>query len=414
MLPPVLEIYVLWHPSDTEGRAIAMAAVEHFHGTPFTGLIGGAVEVLVRSEGWKEGGGSPRPLPMPATPLPNGLGQAQYVAVVPIFGNHLADAVERGVGGWKDYIISIREAQRADPQRVGIFPYRLDPQSTNGTALAEILGGYQAIAAGQCDTNGDTEDAMRWRDLAQALTQFLSGDVRLTAFISHTKRRGHKESADVETLISLVREVIARTHLRDFFDASDIQPGSDWEQELRTKASTSALLALRTDLYPSREWCQREVLLAKQHGMPVMMLDAMGFREERGSFLMDHVPRIAIRTDGGAWSRRDVYRSLDLLVDECLKRALWNCQMKLAKEQPHLAVSWWAPHAPEPVTLVHWLQSSEGSTNAKAADQKLRILHPDPPLGSDERAVLQQILTLAGVSGALDVMTPRQLAARGG
>ena len=51
MLPPVLELYLVWNPSDARARATADEFVDHFHGTAFTGLIGGAVEVLVRSEG---------------------------------------------------------------------------------------------------------------------------------------------------------------------------------------------------------------------------------------------------------------------------------------------------------------------------------------------------------------------------
>lgn len=46
--------------------------------------------------------------------------------------------------------------------------------------------------------------------------------------------------------------------------------------------------------------------------------------------------------------------------------------------------------------------------------QAVRILHPDPPLGPDERNVLEQMLNLTGLPEALDVMTPRQLAGRGG
>ena len=48
MLPPVLEIYVVWHPGDGAGAVTAEDFVQHFHGTPFTGLIGGAVEELLR------------------------------------------------------------------------------------------------------------------------------------------------------------------------------------------------------------------------------------------------------------------------------------------------------------------------------------------------------------------------------
>jgi len=51
MLPPVLEIYVVWHGGDKPAAQIAREIVEHFHGTIFSGLIGGAIEVYVRNTG---------------------------------------------------------------------------------------------------------------------------------------------------------------------------------------------------------------------------------------------------------------------------------------------------------------------------------------------------------------------------
>jgi hypothetical protein len=148
--------------------------------------------------------------------------------------------------------------------------------------------------------------------------------------------------------------------------------------------------------------------------MPVVILDGLGYAEERGSFLMDHVPRTPVRTNGTEWSRRDVYRSLNILVDECLKRALWKRQHELSKDRPDLRIAWWAPHAPEPLTLVNWLEKARASGSLPGNDDALRILHPDPPLGPDEKAVLNQMLSLGGMDNKLDVMTPRQLASRGG
>jgi hypothetical protein len=307
-------------------------------------------------------------------------------------------------------------SQAAHPERIGIFPYRLHPGATGGTVLGTIVGAYQAIAAAPAEEPHDNPMALRCRDLSQGIAQIMSGqpDAHLTAFISHTKRSASGEMGDVNALVALVRNVIASTHLREFFDASDLQPGTDWANVLIGKAATSALLALRTDLYPSREWCQREVLTAKRHGMPVVILDAIGYAEERGSFLMDHVPRAPVRYEAPDWKRRDVYRALNLLVDECLKRVLWKTQRDLAASREGLDVAWWAPHAPEPVTLVQWLEDARSSGQLPEGDRKVRILHPDPPLGRDEKAVLEQMLALSGLGGRLDVMTPRQLAARGG
>lgn len=415
MLPPVLEIFVVWHPQDDKGAQLAEAIFRHFmHGPTFSGVIGGGIQVSLRSSGWEGAGSAPRPIYADGNPAPNGIRPANFVAVVPLLGVELAASVEEDNSSWNRFIVGIRDAQAGTPDRFGVFPYLLSNGATDGTKLGQILGGYQLIGAGKPDADGEDIYSMLCRDLTQGIAQLISPDEmdRLTAFISHTKRHSYSEGEDVDELVALVRQVIGSTRLNDFFDANDLQPGTDWDAELREKSGTSAMLAVRTDLYSSREWCQREVVIAKTQGMPVIMMDAIGHGEERGSFLMDHVPRVAVRKSEGRWQKKDVYRALNLLVDECLKRALWIRQKELAHDRPELDVAWWAPHAPEPLTLSHWINAyvqdeSEG-------DGDIRILHPDPPLGPEEREVLINYARSTRLGRGIDIMTPRQLATRGG
>ena len=161
---------------------------------------------------------------------------------------------------------------------------------------------------------------------------------------------------------------------------------------------------MRTDLYATRTWCQRELLTAKRAGMPVVILDTLSRGEDRGSFLMDHVPRIPGAPDRDAAIRA----ALSRLVDECLKRALWARQRDLAEAEGVVDVAWWAPHAPEPVTMLHWLPT------APEDDEPLLVLHPDPPLGPDEMKVLADLAVTAGIDARLEITTPRGLATRGG
>ena len=127
---------------------------------------------------------------------------------------------------------------------------------------------------------------------------------------------------------------------------------------------------------------------------------------------MDHVPRVAVRKLENCWREQDVYRALNLLVDECLKRALWIRQKGLAQDRPELDVAWWAPHAPEPLTLSHWI---DDYVQQKREDKgALRILHPDPPLGPDELEFLLNYARKTSLGREIDIMTPRQLAMRGG
>lgn len=403
MLPPVLEIYVVWHPEDAGGADAAGEIVRHFHGTSYLGLIGGAVEVFVRSEGWIDREGAPRPLPF-MVPYPNGVAEAEFVAVVPVLGRELVLDLERDSDGdWARYIAAIADARG---ERVQVLPLRLEGVGVEDTHLGELLGGIQEIGV-PSDFVAEELAELRCRDLAQALAQFLTpGSERLRVFLSHTKLPGAQGVATLLALIERTRRLISNTRLGEFFDANTLQGGTDWAEELLREAAHGALLALRTDRYATREWCQKEMITAKRAGVPVVILDALEEGEARGSFLMDHVPRMP----GGATpSDHAILRALNQLVDECMKRALWLRQQELAAGRLGLDVAWWAPHAPEPVTLARWLRA-----NPPLADgSPIRILHPDPPLGPDEREALAELAALAGAEDRLEVMTPRGLAARG-
>ena len=416
MMSPILEIYVVWHPGDVKGTGIAREFTEHFSGSIFTGLIRGAVEVFVRSEGWRHGNDAPRPIPCADAPPPNGVRQAEFTAVVPLMGTEMAAAVETGPTEWRDYAKSIRRMREENPKRVAVFPYLMDHEATDGTALGKTLGAYQRIAASTPEPDGETERSLRCRDLAQGISQFLSGDGngRLNVFISYANQSSSSGKDGTDDLVEMVRSVIENTHLGRFFSPRDLQPGREWETELREKAASSALLALRTDLYPSREWCQREISIAKRQGMPVIMMDALDVGEERGSFLMDHAPRVPVRnTREEGWRKRDIYRALNLLVDECLKREIWSRQRELSRDDPRLGIAWWAPHAPEPLTFVDWMRKEETAGTGTSDAPVVRVLHPDPPLGEEEKLVLEQVLSLGSPDCELDVTTPRLLAARG-
>jgi hypothetical protein len=394
MLPPLLEIYVVWHPDDLNGAAVADRLIDHFHGTAFSGLIGGAIEVFVRAKGWTAPEDAPRPLPY-VEALPCELPEAELTVVLPILGVELARAVEDG-GPWFTYMEGLRTGAQARAENVCILPVKL-PTAVSEGALHDAFSEVQAIDAG---------DSL-CRDAAQAIAQFAEPEKRrLKVFLSHTKRGGPTDNPN--TLVRRVRELILDTRLEDFFDAQDLQPGTDWSTELLAEAATAAMLVIRTDQYASREWCQKEVVVAKRAGMPVVILDALSRGEERGSFLMDNMPRIPLHDQV---SDSAITRALNQLVDECLKRALWVRQRELASRFDSKVAAWWAPHAPEPVTFTAWLNKER----ADLADKDtVVVLHPDPPLGRDELKALEELGRLCGLDGRLEVLTPRGLAIRGG
>lgn len=446
MLGPVLEVYLVWHPKDAASAAVAEALAEHFQGGAYAGLLAGSMEVYMRSAGWAAEGDAPRAIQWPGQAgVAGGLVPAQFVVVLALIGAGLNRAASTVADPWCAWFERVAQAQAQDPAQVRVLAVRQGV--TPSGRLARLIGADQCLA--EPDPHAEPAEPatdLICRDLVQALARWISPvpDERLQVFISHTKRQG-TPAEPVASLVSAVREVIDAGRVSSFYDAHDLQPGERWDSALRDNAASCALLALRTDLYASREWCQREMFTAKLHGMPVVVLDALSSGESRGSFLMDHTPRIPVRCDAqGTWGRAPIRRALNLLADAWLQRVLWLRLQQQAGSQGRLAHYWWAPQAPEPSTLARWLTAplgsgagsgagSGGAGSAAAADPEarpsqgraaprmpaqapgsdLRILHPDPPLAEDERAALQQLVALAGY-GQLDLTTPRLMAARGG
>jgi hypothetical protein len=407
--PPILEIYVVWHPDDALGKQVGDWLVDHFHGPAYAGLAGGAVEVYVRSAGWETPSGPPRPLPF-ARPLPAELSAAQMTAVVPVLGRALMTAV-RDDPAWRDYVAEVfaadvEVASGTSKPGVGVYPLR-DPHADLARSdLARLAGTPQALpeaAASNAATLG--------RELAQAIAQRLhrdaSGDAggRIRVFVSHTKRHTAAQRDAGPKLVNDVRRVLRDTRLDEFFDAHDIQVGSNWASTLHAEAGRSALLMVRTDLYATREWTQHEVLDAKEHDLPVVALHAVRDQEDRGSFVMDHVPVIPCPPDT---PDEAIERALNRLVDEALKHALWGAQRVYLRNH---GFDWLPAHAPEPVTLTPWLRLHR---DQHPDDQHLLIMHPDPPLGPRERTVVVGMCQLAGFTDDVDILTPRTFASRGG
>lgn len=413
MLPPVLEIFVLWHPEDHAGESLARGLIDHFHGTAYSGLIGGAIEIYPRSAPWGVPGSAPRPIAGVAD-AGSESDAAALTVVVPVMGVELTRVIEREDSTWTPYIDGIVAAAERSPESVLIVPaYVAAEGSAEGTRLNQKLGGIQMANLPIDETYDGIDSGRLARDIGQAVVQKLRGTCsRLSIFVSHTKRVDSASRDAHFALLDRVRAVIGKTRLEHFFDANSLQPGADWAAVLEQHASRGALLVVRTDLYSSRQWCQREVRIAKQARVPVVILDALEVGDDRGSFLMDHVPRIPSGGRGLDADDRTVTRVLDQLVDECLKRALWDKQERLAKDHG-FEIAWWAAHAPEPLTFARWLREAVAHESLPDAGP-IRVLHPDPPLGPDELEVLSDIASLTGVEDRLEVLTPRGLAARGG
>ena len=140
--------------------------------------------------------------------------------------------------------------------------------------------------------------------------------------------------------------------------------------------------------------------------MPIVTLSATRIAEERGSFLMDHVPVVGYQDGDEDSKNRSVDMALNLLVDRALRYSLWNLQQNALLS---LGVDWAPPEAPEPATLIPWLLEHQF-----AAGSNVTIMHPDPPLGAREDDLIRMLFNLVDTTATVEIVTPRTYADRGG
>ena len=459
--PTVLDIYVVWHPKDKCGRNVFDRLVSHYHSEYFSGLAGSAIEVFSRSHPRTTGCDAPAPIPTRCGTIDTTADDVQaryqdsasgaaspFTVIIPVIGRHMIKASEDHHSAWSRYLKSLntlREtASSAVTPSVLIFPIigakGLDTSAPFVKTLANCQGpviGEEAYAAGEV-TRGVGQAIIQHLLWHQAGMESISSNTRLRIFVSHaqadipeTDRTGRTATGVTTRVLSQIH----RTHLLPFFDVFDLQTGEKWDEAIRERARTSALLMVRTDHYSSREWTQREVYEAKRAGVPIVCLSALTAGETRGSFLLDHVPTIACPQIPKGWAPPEgtqeddpvdkaIVTALNRLVDEALKFALWRCQeipahVNLAKastapspSKNHPGFDCAPPTAPEPTVLLKFIQEHR---QTYGNDKHLWLIHPDPPLLAAEQDFLVDLCVQAGYEkGQVHLLTPRSFFAAGG
>ena len=188
----------------------------------------------------------------------------------------------------------------------------------------------------------------------------------VTIFLSHAKIDVGKQPGVVNSLLDYLK---AKQPEKTWFDSGDIASGSRFAKAIEDGVTDSALLAVVTDAYSSRSWCRREILFAKRYQRPFVIVDALQEREIRRFPYAGNAPVLRWRDDP-----RDV---VDSLLRETLRHAYAE-EMLRQRARPGDDI---VPSGPELVTVVH-------------RDKAKPLLYPDPPLGTEELAVL----SLAGVT----------------
>lgn len=373
---PTLAIHVVWHPRFERGAAYGRALFKHLFEDPDDlGSHGLRIPVFH----WRSSGEPHADVPPPQD-LP--LGTSAVPVLVPLIDDWFGAGL-----GWDRFLQRTRVAL---PKNNHLLPVQLSE------TLPREVGGLQAVQLHQRPHRLRVPELLS--EVTYRLWELLGADEstelgrvnaeKVPVFLSHSIDDGKHIAEQVSEFLS------RRGPVGAFFAPRDVPRGAEWRTVLRDHAGHSLLLAIRTDCYASREWCQIEVLEAKRHGMPVVVLDALARREARGFPYLGNAPVLR-------WRSRDREVQLEELLGVMLREALRSRHFhrrvdtlrSLCKVEVPVDVQ---PAPPELLTLLERLP---------ATDRARLLIYPDPPLGADELAVIRSL------DGELEPITPLMLLA---
>ncbi len=216
-----------------------------------------------------------------------------------------------------------------------------------------------------------------------------SGAAPVKVFLSHAKRDG-------EALAKSIRDYIGdSTQMKSFFDAVDIPAGSKWADVLDESSGRMAMLAIQTDAYATRPWCQREVLNVKDRCIPVVVLNAIENGEKRSFPYLGNTP--TVRWNSGDPNRFE--QVLGVLLREVLRNAFFKervyALMDLYRVPPEHVV---LASYPELLTALRLLNEGQWQPGDL-------VIYPDPPIAREELA------RLAAFEPQVRLITPSMLPA---
>jgi len=361
---PFLALYVAWHPNFKAGAEISLALFQHYRRDLYRNVAGGSgLPVIYRSQP-PEGG---------AVPIDIDLEGAEATAVV-----LLVDENWSRNSAWVAWARRISDEADRTGLRALVFPVAID-----GSGIAMGVLPEQAVRWDRWDHK--PEAAKRRRLFTSLSYQFCR---MLRHYLEHMKRPGvsnddllaylrrveiflshSKHDRDGTEIALQFRQFIQDAGYDTFFDVFDIPVGLRFNRVLLEKVRVSAVVAIHTDSYSTREWCRREMIEAKLFNVPLVIANCIEDVDERGFPYMANVP--IVRMDPEKRDRIDVV--VACLMDEVLKDFLWRCRVKLfAHAGPNVS---FLPRPPELIILTALKERTPPSDV---------LVYPDPPIGAEE------------------------------
>lgn len=363
-LPP-LAVYVVWHPAFVAGKAYAeglFGLLARDVADPLSQALG--IPVFFRSVSTEPCG----------VPIDIDFEAVKRTTVVALLEDELLSN-----SAWRMYLTGLAEKAQASGRGHFFLPVAL----CKSALLLEKASSLHFIRLDLQPPEAQVEylEASVLHALCRRLTQVSepaagAAPAPLKVFLSHAKEDGHEAAKEIQSRLQ------SPHGLESFYDTEDMPHGFEFDREIdcALNDARTVLLAIQTDMFASRGWCRREVLRAKEHGRPILVVDALRVGEARSFPYMGNVPTVRWAPENPAFWRA-LLRGLlvealrFLYVPEDLTALAVLC----APDSCPLAL----PHAPEALMFLHRLKSHPPPKETKL------VVYPDPPMAPEELALVQ-------------------------
>ncbi|MGR3591828.1 MAG: toll/interleukin-1 receptor domain-containing protein [Limimaricola soesokkakensis] len=373
---PFLAVYIAWHPAFRHGKDIATNLFNHYRREHFGNIAGGAgLSVVYRYASD----------PATGTPLDIDFEEAETSAVVVLFDEEFSKSAK--YMGW---LKTVSLSSDNSGMRSMVFPVAMDASLTKSGIFEQAVrwdlwGQIQdpQIKLRKLTTDLTYQFSRMLRSYLERLRRPLTEDEALLGhlqkvqiFLSHSKHDG-----DGERIAKAVRgELYDAQGLGSFFDVKDIPTGTRFDRVLLAQVRVSAVVAIHTDSFSSREWCRREIIEAKRHNVPLVVANCIQDADERGFPYLGNVP--VVRMEPELLNRIDSI--VGRLLDEVLKDFLWRCRVETV-QQTSGGNAIFLPRPPELISLACLNRETQSETT---------LVYPDPPIGAEEQRLFEVIAPL--------------------
>lgn len=352
---PPLAIHLIWHPSDKDSVDPILEAIS----THLTRNVDRPFSRNLNIPLFLYSSNSPNLVP---GDFPQELAAKNVLFV-------FTSVNTRGYPSWNDYIrsLSCTDAMRAVP--VALSREGLGHGEDGSLKNLNFIRAYQwpkdAIPQHAVLSMGHEIYRHGFVEIEES-DKGKSSSVKI--FLSHAK------SGDTGRLhAEVIKRFIENTNMSHFFDATEISPGFKFDEEIIKNIKESTMVAICSDAYSSRYWCQREILCAKEHNRPMIAVDCLDDYEDRIFPAGSNVPCIHVSPESPL-SEADILRLLTAAILETVR-----CCHSLKSLESYQSQGWirkdcvLSSRPPEIRQILTF--KNQGHSN---------ICYPEPPIYTEE------------------------------